>query len=62
MENLLVSMKASFARTMQWIIPVCLAALAGCVQPYPISYYASPGDTVVLGLGGFSVTAMGLII
>ena len=27
-------------------------ALAGCVQQYPISYYASPGDTIVLGLGG----------
>jgi hypothetical protein len=59
MENLLVSMKASFARTMQWIIPVCLAALAGCVQQYPISYYASPGDTVVLGLGGIQRNSNG---
>ena len=31
---------------------VAFAAVAGCVQNYPVPYSASPGDTIILGLGG----------
>ncbi len=52
MKHLSSHWKTPLARTVHLFAMVLLTILAGCVQQYPISYYASPGDTVVLGLGG----------
>ncbi len=59
MLNRFYDRKISLRRTVQLIFVSLVIALAGCVQKYPISYYASPGDTIVLGFGGIQRNSNG---
>ena len=52
MINISPHRNTAFKRTACLLAIGLLAVVAGCVQKYPISYYAAPGDTIVLGLGG----------
>lgn len=52
MAHLLTHWKASFGRAARLITIGLLVVLAGCVQKYPVAYFARAGDTIILGLGG----------